>query len=1177
MKNGYLTLKRSNCMKRFCVFILLLLGFIKAAAITEYPIDFSVSTSEYEMSFVIKSSTNNTVALSGEGEYDDGDRYYDPAVELKLGDVPYNIMIPQTVTNGNNTYNVVEISDGAFGNGSRISTERVEVHYSSMPDVSSIYSLILPSTIATINSMPTDIRILKCCATTPPTLNKKIPSSCSVIYVPESSLSAYQSADGWSNYASRMVGYNTNSNLISDISFLSKLYETNLSSPLQLTPTVTPGSSASNISWSSSNPSVATVDASGLVTGASVGTCYITATSSEGVNVFSTVRITVVPTPPITNITLNELAKTLYLGDFLSKVTLTATITPSESAGVGVTWSSSNPDIATVNQDGVVTAVSEGNTTITCSANDESGVTANCQITVKALSSIKIGTGTNNSTTAPFHSTNKNNEVFIKYTSREIGSAGRIQVISFDENWGYGYINNISVEIWMGSISNSSFYTSTTPSGNEMLSQMTRVFDGLITIEPNNNASTSLKRQRNIILDSPFEYDGSSDLNIFIATYFPSTSTSLKYDYTTTSANTLKYRSFDNSVTPSSWSWSNGNNRPNIRFWFDGITKSINNSDISISSISSVTYNGLAQTPAITVKDGSTTLVSGTDYTVAYTDNVNAGTSTVTVTGIGNYSGTKTATFTINKAPLTATAQIYTITQGDALPEFEVHYSGFVNDETASVLTTAPTASCTATSSSAPGTYDITVSGGVATNYDFTYVSGTLTINAKSESNLTIDPIPDVTYNGRAQEPAVTVKDGLTTLTSGTDYTVAYSDNINAGTATVTVTGIGNHTGTATANFTIKAKSLSGGSAETDSEGFSYINEFAYVKDISNYAGSGDNCYFTDCTQHITAPGKMKANVFCVENFYGVSEGQSYAHIRVYGNQDVDTEIGQFNFCWGWYKLNIDGHDFQFVDAYDNMAIGDTRQLACGNDMVYTITLLDKIASDVNSKKKLVFSINHPLYFGGGKDGSVGIRNFSNRVQIKYVSDGTSSSGNTISPISDVTYNGLAQTPAVTVKDGSTTLKQGTDYTVAYSDNVNAGTATVTVTGTGNYSGTMTSTFTIKKASLKATAQNYTILQGNALPTFEIQYSGFVNDETASVLTTAPTASCTATSSSVPGTYDITVSGGAATNYDFTYVNGTLTINQFNGDVNGDGVIDIADAVMIVNYIVGKLGTQSRE
>ena len=94
---------------------------------------------------------------------------------------------------------------------------------------------------------------------------------------------------------------------------------------------------------------------------------------------------------------------------------------------------------------------------------------------------------------------------------------------------------------------------------------------------------------------------------------------------------------------------------------------------------------------------------------------------------------------------------------------------------------------------------------------------------------------------------------------------------------------------------------------------------------------------------------------------------------------------------------------------------------------------------------------------------------------------------------------------------------------------------------------------------------------------FEIQYSGFVNNETASVLTTAPTASCTATSSSVPGTYDITVSGGAATNYDFTYVNGTLTINQFNGDVNGDGVIDIADAVMIVNYIVGKLGTQSRE
>jgi hypothetical protein len=150
--------------------------------------------------------------------------------------------------------------------------------------------------------------------------------------------------------------------------------------------------------------------------------------------------------------------------------------------------------------------------------------------------------------------------------------------------------------------------------------------------------------------------------------------------------------------------------------------------DISITTIAAVTYNGSAQTPTVTVKDGSTTLTSGTDYIVSYSNNTNAGTATVTVTGMGNYTGTKAANFTINKALLTVTANSYTIERGEALPTYEIQYSGFVNNETASVLTTAPTASCAATSSNASGTYDIIVSGGVATNYNFAYNNGTLTI-----------------------------------------------------------------------------------------------------------------------------------------------------------------------------------------------------------------------------------------------------------------------------------------------------------------------------------------------------------------------------------------------------------------------------------------------------------------
>ncbi len=91
--------------------------------------------------------------------------------------------------------------------------------------------------------------------------------------------------------------------------------------------------------------------------------------------------------------------------------------------------------------------------------------------------------------------------------------------------------------------------------------------------------------------------------------------------------------------------------------------------------------------------------------------------------------------------------------------------------------------------------------------YDFsTAVTGDITLTAVWAKNLTADNIADIdaqTYTGSAIEPEVVVTDGETTLTLGTDYTVAYSDNINAGTAKVTVTGIGNYTEIVEKTFTI--------------------------------------------------------------------------------------------------------------------------------------------------------------------------------------------------------------------------------------------------------------------------------------------------------------------------------------------------------------------------------------
>ena len=86
----------------------------------------------------------------------------------------------------------------------------------------------------------------------------------------------------------------------------------------------------------------------------------------------------------------------------------------------------------------------------------------------------------------------------------------------------------------------------------------------------------------------------------------------------------------------------------------------ISNSRITISGISAKTYTGKALTQAVVVKDGNKTLTSGTDYKVTYKNNTNAGTATVTIKGIGNYTGSVNKTFTIKKAANKITASNFT-------------------------------------------------------------------------------------------------------------------------------------------------------------------------------------------------------------------------------------------------------------------------------------------------------------------------------------------------------------------------------------------------------------------------------------------------------------------------------------------------------------------------------------
>ena len=121
-------------------------------------------------------------------------------------------------------------------------------------------------------------------------------------------------------------------------------------------------------------------------------------------------------------------------------------------------------------------------------------------------------------------------------------------------------------------------------------------------------------------------------------------------------------------------------------------------------------------------------------------------------------------TLTIVKAPLTITAMSYTITQGDALPEYAMTYLGFKNNETEEELTTKPTITCEATAASAPGIYDIIVSGAEAKNYDFVYENGKLTIvEASAIQTVTSDNKRGDVYDmsGRRIRENATTLEGL--------------------------------------------------------------------------------------------------------------------------------------------------------------------------------------------------------------------------------------------------------------------------------------------------------------------------------------------------------------------------------------------------------------------------------
>ncbi len=163
---------------------------------------------------------------------------------------------------------------------------------------------------------------------------------------------------------------------------------------LKLNATVTPSGASTNLAWTSSNMSVATVE-NGLVTARADGTVVITAQATDGSGKSASCIVSIA-NKPVTAIKLNKTSISLKKAGATSS--LTVSYTPSAPSNPGVTWKSSNPNVVTVDNNGKLKAVKEGSAKITATAKDGFSASASCTVYVGRYTiKYKLNGGKNNS------------------------------------------------------------------------------------------------------------------------------------------------------------------------------------------------------------------------------------------------------------------------------------------------------------------------------------------------------------------------------------------------------------------------------------------------------------------------------------------------------------------------------------------------------------------------------------------------------------------------------------------------------------------------------------------------------------------------------------------------------------------------------------------------------------
>ncbi len=380
------------------------------------------------------------------------------------------------------------------------------------------------------------------------------------------------------------------------------------------------------------------------------------------------------------------------------------------------------------------------------------------------------------------------------------------------------------------------------------------------------------------------------------------------------------------------------------------------------------------------------------------------------------------------------------------------------------------------------GTGYVTVTAS-ANGYDSVSKDVKIVVSKKSLNNglLTLSETSYV-YDGTYKKPAATVTFGGKVLQEGKDYTISYRNNLNVGVTTVIATGMGDYTGYTSKNFTITKRAMAGGTvsvASSVSFTGSNVAPSVTVKVAGRTLTSGTD--YTVSYSNNKNVGTSNVYVYGKGNYSGSLSAKFDIVPAKQQIQKLETKYKGFFVDWA-QKGSATGYDVEYsVNA--NMSGAVSKHLTANKPDTLTVNGLSGDKT-YYVRVRSYTNVNGKVYYGA----------WSDVKSIKTANNDITKA--TVSGISTKAFTGKAITQNVTVKVGNTVLKNGTDYTVSYSNNKKVGKATVKITGKGKYGGVITKTFKINPAKQeiqKLTAKSKAFFvdwaQKGSATGYEIQYA----------------------------------------------------------------------------------------